>query len=127
LIYIKVISSKVVFWGFKMLSFSLDIGLRKQLLLAFALILSPALVNANNLDVDVNAIPKISSEYFSSMEMKPRFWLSPNTDESGNRNDITVNSNLTIKVIDGGVNVPEYALKLVKTKDNLVRLDRIDN
>ena len=26
-----------------------------------------------------------------------------------------------------GINVPEYALKLVKTKDNLVRLDRLDN
>lgn len=89
--------------------------------------LSPVLVNANNLDVDVNAIPKISSDYFSSMEMKPKFWFSPNTDELGNRNDITVNNNLTIKVIDGEVNVPEYALKLVKTKDNLVRLDRLDN
>ncbi len=110
-----------------MLSFSLDIGLRKQLLLVFALILSPELVNANNLDVNVNAIPKISSEYFSSMEMKPRFWLSLNNDESGNPNDITVNNNLTIKVIDGGVNVPEFALKLVKTKNNLVRLDRLDN
>jgi hypothetical protein len=107
--------------------FSLEIGVRKQLLLAFALILSPSLTNAKILNVESNAIPQISSEYFTNLEMKPRFWLSPKSYELDNINEIKINKDLTIKVIGLGVNVPECALTVVQTKDNTIRLDCLEN
>lgn len=107
--------------------FSLEIGLRKQFFLAFALTLSPSLTNAKILNVESNAIPQISSEYFTNLEMKPRFWLSPKSDELNNLNDIKINKDLSIKIIGRGVNVPECALTVVQTKDNTVRLDCLEN
>jgi|APCry1669188910_1035180.scaffolds.fasta_scaffold06452_2 hypothetical protein len=105
----------------------LDVEFKSPLLLALALALSPTVVNANSLNVEANAIPKISSEYFSNMNMKPRFWVGLTADKSINQNDIRVSKDLVVTVIGNGINVPEYALKLVKTKDHIVRLDRIDD
>jgi hypothetical protein len=105
-----------------MLTFNVDIELKKKFLLAVALVLSPAVAHANNIDIDINAIPKISSEYFSNLEKKPRL-LSNINEESGKSGNIKINNDLTVKVINGGVNVPEYALKLVRINDHTIRLE----
>ena len=110
-----------------MLFFRIDVELKSPLLLAFALALNPAIVNANTINVEANAIPKISSEYFSNMNMKPRFWIGQTAGKSINQNDIRVGKDLIVTVIGNGINVPEYALKLVITKDHVVRLDLVDD
>ncbi|MDP1958528.1 hypothetical protein [Hydrogenophaga sp.] len=110
-----------------MLSFSLDIEWGKKLLPVIVLSLISVTVNADEFIGDTYKIPNISSEYFSSMRMKPRFWLTTNNDESANASNLEISKELMLKVIDGEVNVPEYALRLVKTKDHTVRLDRLDN
>jgi hypothetical protein len=116
----------VGFKELKMLSSRIDVLLKSPLLLAFVLALSPAVVNANTINVESNAIPKISSEYFSNMNMKPIILISQSTNKI-NQSDIRVSKDLIVTVIGNGINVPEYALKLVKTKDHIVRLDRIDD
>ncbi|TSA58600.1 MAG: hypothetical protein D4R39_00085 [Methylophilaceae bacterium] len=105
----------------------LDAKFKSPLLLALTLALSPSVVNANNINVETNAIPKISSEYFSNMNMKPRFWIGQTAGKSINQNDIRVGKDLILTFIGNGINVPEYALKLVITKDHVVRLDRVDD
>jgi len=105
----------------------IDVELKSHLLLAFVLALSPAVVNANNINVEANAIPKISSEYFSNINMKPRFWIGQTAGKSINQNDIKLSKDLIVTVIGNGINVPEYALKLVITKDHVVRLDLVDD
>jgi uncharacterized protein involved in high-affinity Fe2+ transport len=114
-----------------MLSSRLPIEIKTPLLLALTLALSSSVVNANNINVNVNveanAIPKISSEYFQNMNMKPRFWIGQTAGKSINQNDIRVGKDIIVTVIGNGINVPEYALKLVITKDHVVRLDRVDD
>ena len=105
----------------------IDTKFKSLLLLALTLALSPSVVNANNIIVETNAIPKISSEYFSNMNMKPRFWIGQTAGKSINQNDIRVGKDLIFTFIGNGINVPEYALKLVITKDHVVRLDRVDD
>jgi len=105
----------------------IDTKFKSLLLLALTLALSPSVVNANNINVETNAIPKISSEYFSNMNMKPRFWIGQTAGKSINQNDIRVGKDLIFTFIGNGINVPEYALKLVITKDHVVRLDRVDD
>ena len=105
----------------------IDTKFKSLLLLALTLALSPSVVNANNINVETNAIPKISSEYFSNMNMKPRFWIGQTAGKSINQNDIRVGKDLIFTFIGNGINVPEYALQLVITKDHVVRLDRVDD
>lgn len=109
-----------------MLFSRIDVELKSPLFLAFVLALSPAVVNANNINVEANAIPKISSEYFSNMNMKPRFWIGQTVGKSI-KTTSNISKDLIVSVIGNGINVPEYALKLVITKDHVVRLDRVDD
>lgn len=97
----------------------------KKLLLAVALIFSPVISNAATPNYNAENIPNLLAAYFSISELQPKLWL--NQGSISNTHDLysSDNQSLSVQLISGGVNIPEFPLRVVKVTENEVRLESV--